>query len=71
MENRNQIYIYMKLFKKFLMPCGLCAAIPIMKPPEEHAKPCNNETQEKKLIKPSELPIYSIDDNGYSKQLPW
>ncbi|XP_043519571.1 MICOS complex subunit MIC27 isoform X1 [Frieseomelitta varia] len=61
-----------KLFKKFLMPCGLCAATPIMKPPtpEEHAKPCNNETQGKKLIKPSELPIYSIDDNGYSKQLP-
>ncbi|KOX75213.1 Apolipoprotein O-like [Melipona quadrifasciata] len=55
-----------KLFKKFLMPCGLCAAVPIMKPPtpEEHTKPCNNETQGKKLIKPSELPIYSIDDNG-------
>lgn len=59
------------LFKKFLMPCGLCAAVPIMKPPtpEEHTKPCN-ETQGKKLIKPSELPIYSVDDNGYSKQLP-
>ncbi|XP_017753553.1 PREDICTED: MICOS complex subunit MIC27-like [Eufriesea mexicana] len=62
----------MKLFKKFLMPCGLCAAVPAMKPTtssEEHTTPCNNETQGKKLIKPSELPIYSIDD-GYSKQMP-
>ncbi|KOC70668.1 hypothetical protein WH47_03684 [Habropoda laboriosa] len=62
----------MKLFKKFLMPCGLCAAVPIMKPTnpvEEHATPCNNETQGKKLIKPSELPIYSVAD-GYSKQMP-
>ncbi|XP_017791116.1 PREDICTED: uncharacterized protein LOC108573235, partial [Habropoda laboriosa] len=61
-----------KLFKKFLMPCGLCAAVPIMKPTnpvEEHATPCNNETQGKKLIKPSELPIYSVAD-GYSKQMP-
>lgn len=61
------------LFKKFLMPCGLCAAIPAMKPnspPEEHAVPCSNETQAKKLIKPSELPIYSAED-GYTKQMPW
>ncbi|CAK9814764.1 MICOS complex subunit MIC27 [Anthophora quadrimaculata] len=60
------------LFKKFLMPCGLCAAVPTMKPAnpvEEHATPCSNETQEKKLIKPSELPIYSVED-GYSKQMP-
>ncbi|CAL7934986.1 unnamed protein product [Xylocopa violacea] len=57
---------------KFLMPCGLCAAVPAMKPsttPEEHPKPCHNEGQEKKLIKPSELPIYSAED-GYSKQMP-
>ncbi|XP_012347980.1 MICOS complex subunit MIC27 isoform X6 [Apis florea] len=61
----------MKFFKKFLMPCGLCAAVPAMKPPisEEHPVPCNNEIQGKKLIKPSELPIYSIDD-GYTKQMP-
>ncbi|XP_068968918.1 MICOS complex subunit MIC27 [Bombus flavifrons] len=58
------------LFKKFLMPCGLCAAVPAMKPPtSEDTTPCSNETQGKKLIKPSELPIYSIDD-GYSKQMP-
>ncbi|XP_031367967.1 uncharacterized protein LOC102675653 isoform X2 [Apis dorsata] len=57
--------------KKFLMPCGLCAAVPAMKPPipEEHPAPCSNEIQGKKLIKPSELPIYSIDD-GYTKQMP-
>ncbi|XP_071856372.1 MICOS complex subunit 26/27 [Bombus fervidus] len=59
------------LFKKFLMPCGLCAAVPAMKPPTspDDTTPCSNETQGKKLIKPSELPIYSIDD-GYSKQMP-
>lgn len=62
----------MKLFKKFLMPCGLCAAVPAMKPvnPPEETVPCNNETQAKKLIKPSELPIYTVED-GYSKQMPW
>ncbi|XP_034182890.1 MICOS complex subunit 26/27 isoform X3 [Osmia lignaria lignaria] len=61
-----------KLFKKFLMPCGLCAAVPAMKPvnsSEERTAPCNTETQAKKLVKPSELPIYSVDD-GYNKQMP-
>ncbi|XP_054013905.1 MICOS complex subunit MIC27 [Hylaeus anthracinus] len=60
------------LFKKFLMPCGLCAAVPAMKPanpPEEHSKPCCNEAKPPSLIKPSELPIYSVDD-GYSKEMP-
>ncbi|XP_076161055.1 MICOS complex subunit 26/27 isoform X3 [Ptiloglossa arizonensis] len=64
--------VYMKFFKKFLMPCGLCAAIPAMKPatpPKEHATPCCNEAQSQKLIKPSELPIYSVDD-GCSKEMP-
>lgn len=59
-------------FKKFLMPCGLCAAVPVMKPvnpPEEQPKPCCSETQSKNLIKPSELPIYSTEA-GYSKQMP-
>ncbi|KZC13917.1 hypothetical protein WN55_06276 [Dufourea novaeangliae] len=54
------------------MPCGLCAAVPAMKPvspSEDHTKPCSTELQPKKLIKPSELPIYSIED-GYSKQMP-
>ncbi|XP_076394747.1 MICOS complex subunit 26/27 isoform X2 [Megachile rotundata] len=61
-----------KLFKKFLMPCGLCAAVPAMKPadpPGQHTTSCSNETQAKKLIKPSELPIYSAED-GYTKQMP-
>ncbi|XP_076242704.1 MICOS complex subunit 26/27 [Calliopsis andreniformis] len=60
------------LFKKFLMPCGLCAAVPAMKPanpPEDHTVPCNTDAQPKKLIKPSELPIYTVED-GYSKQMP-
>ncbi|XP_076622235.1 MICOS complex subunit 26/27 [Colletes latitarsis] len=60
------------LFKKFLMPCGLCAAVPVMKPvnpQKEQTTPCSNETQPKKLIKPSDLPIYSVDD-GQSKQMP-
>lgn len=59
-------------FKKFLMPCGLCAAVPAMKPPtppEEKATPCSNETKGKKLIKPSELPIY-VDDGFNSKEMP-
>lgn len=57
-------------FKKFMMPCGLCAAVPVMKPvnpPEEQPKPCSSDKPN--LIKPSELPIYSTED-GYSKQMP-
>ncbi|XP_031834466.1 MICOS complex subunit 26/27 [Nomia melanderi] len=60
------------LFKKFLMPCGLCAAVPAIKPanpPEEQTKPCCNETKSEKLIKPSKLPIYAIED-VYSEQVP-
>ncbi|XP_076298645.1 MICOS complex subunit 26/27 isoform X1 [Lasioglossum baleicum] len=59
-------------FKKFLMPCGLCAAVPVVKPvnpTEEQPKPCSSEAQSTNLIKPSELPIYSTDA-GYSKQMP-
>lgn len=53
------------MFKKFMMPCGLCAA-PIvgrLETQEEKPKACCEETHHKKLIKPSELPIYAIDDD--------
>ncbi|XP_078042668.1 MICOS complex subunit 26/27 isoform X2 [Augochlora pura] len=58
-------------FKKFMMPCGLCAAVPVLKPvnpPEQQPKPCNTEKQSENLIKPSELPIYSTEE-GYT-QMP-
>ncbi|XP_043275923.1 MICOS complex subunit MIC27 [Venturia canescens] len=55
-----------KLFKKFLMPCGLCAAVPVLKPasPDKNF-PSNvtNETQEPVLIRPSELPIYVAEES--------
>ncbi|XP_012262686.2 MICOS complex subunit MIC27 [Athalia rosae] len=50
-----------KFFKKFLMPCGLCAAVPALKPvppPSNCPTPC--EVDDKKLIRPSELPIYTV-----------
>ncbi|XP_011067260.1 PREDICTED: MICOS complex subunit MIC27 isoform X1 [Acromyrmex echinatior] len=56
-------------FKKILMPCGLCA-IPVIKSTnmsEDKMSLCNKEPI-KKLIRPSELPIYCFED--YSKQTP-
>ena len=60
----------MKFFKKFLMPCGLCAAVPVLKngSPSDGLKPCSNEIQ-KKLIRPSELPIYPKEDA--IPKIPW
>jgi len=56
------------------MPCGLCAAaVPVIKPanPSQDSMPTlNTESTVKKLIRPSELPIYSFEDD-YSKQIPW
>ena len=60
---------FFKLFKKFLMPCGICAAVPVIKPKEE-PKPVSNEAQNKKLIKPSELPIYTFE-KVETKEPPW
>lgn len=60
------------LFKKFLMPCGLCASVPVMKPaqpPQDCPTACSNPSQPTKMMRPSELPIYSIQDD-YSKQIP-
>ncbi|KYQ56712.1 Apolipoprotein O-like protein [Trachymyrmex zeteki] len=60
-----------KFFKKILMPCGLCA-IPVVKPTnlsEDKMSSYSNEPGVKKLIRPSELPIYSFEDD-YSKQIP-
>ncbi|GAB1867192.1 MICOS complex subunit [Camponotus japonicus] len=57
-------------FKKILMPCGLCA-LPVIKPEnpsESKMSPYSNESGVKKLIRPSELPIYSFEDD-YSKQI--
>lgn len=51
----------MKFFKKIL-PCGLCAATPLLKKMsnEDDTKQSVSEA-EKKLIRPSELPIYSVE----------
>ncbi|KAM0729182.1 MICOS complex subunit MIC27 [Formica fusca] len=60
-----------KFFKKILMPCGLCA-IPVIQPAnpsESKMSPYGNEPGIKKLIRPSELPIYPFEDD-YSKQTP-
>lgn len=51
------------------MPCGLCAAVPVMK--QSNEKPINlnnNEEQVKKLTRPSELPIYTKEP---SRQPSW
>ncbi|XP_020284011.1 MICOS complex subunit MIC27 isoform X2 [Pseudomyrmex gracilis] len=59
-----------KLFKKLLMPCGLCA-VPIANPSanasSDKMSTVSGETKAKNLIRPSELPIYSFED---SKQAP-
>ncbi|XP_011869917.1 PREDICTED: MICOS complex subunit Mic27 isoform X3 [Vollenhovia emeryi] len=57
-------------FKKILMPCGLCA-VPVLKPAStsEDRMPRSDEPGVRKLIRPSELPIYSFEDD-YSKQSP-
>ncbi|XP_014206979.1 MICOS complex subunit MIC27 isoform X2 [Copidosoma floridanum] len=48
--------------KKFLMPCGLCAAVPTMKPkPDEKPVNVSNDDQAKNLVRPSELPIYTFE----------
>ncbi|XP_046735635.1 MICOS complex subunit MIC27 [Diprion similis] len=60
-----------KFFKKFLMPCGLCAATPLVKPappPSNCPTPC--ELDEKKLIRPSELPIYTLGSPSKVDQCP-
>ncbi|KAJ8679785.1 hypothetical protein QAD02_015572, partial [Eretmocerus hayati] len=61
-----------KLFKKFLMPCGICAAIPAIKPakPGEPTNVSNDHDKNtKNLIRPSELPIYTIE-RAESKETP-
>ncbi|XP_058802715.1 MICOS complex subunit MIC27 isoform X2 [Phymastichus coffea] len=52
-----------KLFKKFLMPCGVCAAIPVLKQSKskEDVVQVSNENPDKKLVRPSELPIYMFE----------
>jgi len=51
--------------KKFLMPCGLCAAVPALKtvpPSKDSPTPVSNDKQDKKLMRPSELPIYIVEE---------
>ncbi|XP_067217349.1 MICOS complex subunit MIC27-like isoform X2 [Linepithema humile] len=64
-----------KFFKKILMPCGLCAAaaaVPAVKPAnlsQDSMPALSTDSTVKNLIRPSELPIYSFEDD-YSKQIP-
>ncbi|XP_015120474.1 MICOS complex subunit MIC27 isoform X2 [Diachasma alloeum] len=61
----------MQSIKKFLMPGGLCAAVPMAKPqPTSPDKPveCSSEVSPKRLIRPSELPIYVHEPA--SQQIP-
>lgn len=53
----------LKFWKKFLMPCGLCATVPITRSqsPQDRPQPCNCK-KETKMLRPSELPIYPLDD---------
>ncbi|XP_015183146.1 PREDICTED: MICOS complex subunit MIC27 isoform X1 [Polistes dominula] len=59
----------LKLVKKFLMPCGLCAAVPVIKSqsPQDYPESCNHKKEN--MIRPSELPIYPLED-VYSKDIP-
>lgn len=52
------------------MPCGLCAAVPTIhsQSSQDHPESCNCK-KEIKMLRPSELPIYSLDD-AYSKDIP-
>lgn len=42
-----------------MMPCGLCAAVPVIKP-TSHPQECDG-SQCKKLVRPSELPLYTAE----------
>lgn len=63
--------MFIQFLKKFLMPCGLCAAVPVLRSqsPQDPPDPCSNK-KESKMIRPSELPIYPLED-VYSKDIPW
>ncbi|EFN78829.1 hypothetical protein EAI_04319 [Harpegnathos saltator] len=52
------------------MPCGLCAAIPAINTTSsgDSMLPHSKEASVKKLIRPSELPIYPLEDD-YAKQI--
>lgn len=65
----NIYCIYQQFFKKIL-PCGLCAATPLLKKMsnEDDTKQSVSEA-EKKLIRPSELPIYSVE--ACARKIPW
>lgn len=65
-------FLNVKFFKKILMPCGLCAAIPAINPSPsgDSTLSGNKGAGVKKLIRPSELPIYSLEED-YSKQITW
>lgn len=55
------------------MPCGLCAAVPVLKtesPNKNSPSNVNNETQEPVLVRPSELPIYAAEEPCV-KAKPW
>lgn len=64
-------FMFIQFLKKFLMPCGLCAAVPALRPQssQDSLDPCSNK-KEIKMIRPSELPIYPLED-VYSKDIPW
>lgn len=52
------------------MPCGLCAAVPAMKLQSKDAVPVSNENPDKKLVRPSELPIYTFETPKI-RETPW
>lgn len=60
-------FYFFKLFKKFLMPCGICAAVPVIKSKDE---PTSVSNEQKKLVRPSELPIYTFE-KAETREPPW
>lgn len=58
-----------KLFKKFLIPGGLCGAVPIIRPvPPSPDKPVQCNNTETNLIRPSQLPIYIQETSSHTTQ---
>lgn len=46
------------------MPCGLCAASPAIKPSGSNPPVQIGQDEQKTFIRPSQLPIYSVNDTS-------
>lgn len=51
------------------MPCGICAAVPVIKPEKTKDGPVL-VSNERNLVRPSDLPIYTFE-KADPRETPW